>query len=162
MRRLLLLACVLAAAPNASAATTASESLRVTVDKERFALEFRDVRDGDAFRTVAARAAPDDPRAAYGPLGFSFDLRQPVVNNAYLGYYAAAEVNTVWFHATRVLSARKAGGALLVEAATNDPLGHRIALELRPDRGALELEARIVGALAGHERAWTIAFDSAP
>ena len=35
----------------------------------------------------------------------AMDRRQPVVNNAYLGYYAAAEANTLWFHATRLASA---------------------------------------------------------
>ena len=35
---------------------------------------------------------PRDARARYGPLGFSFDLRVPVLGNAYLGYYVAAEV----------------------------------------------------------------------
>ncbi len=57
----------------------------------------------------------------------------PVVNNAYLGYYVAAEVETVWFHATRVLrSERLAGGGARLIAATNDPLGHRLEVTITP------------------------------
>src|SRR5687768_6362580 len=89
--------------PAAAAADTQIRSgpLIVRVHADPFALEFVDSADGDVLRTIAGGLpAPDDPHARYGPLGYSFDLRVPVVNNAFLGYYAAAEAETLWFHAT--------------------------------------------------------------
>ncbi len=98
------LAAVLLAAPAGGRAATIeldSEALTARVETKPFALEFIDKRDGEALRTVGGAAVPDAPESRYGPLGYSFDLRVPVVNNAFLGYYVAAEVETLWFHATR-------------------------------------------------------------
>src|SRR3954468_21052541 len=109
-----------------AAPTLKSGPLEATITEAPFALTLTDTRDGDKLATLAgAPNAPDDPHARYGTLGYSFDLREPVVNNAYFGYYVAAEAESVWFHATRVRSARQQGDALVVIADTNDPLGHR-------------------------------------
>ena len=102
----------------------------------------------------------------YGPLGYSFDLRIPVVNNAYLGYYAAAEVETVWFHATRVLRSsgcRRRRSCSI--AATNDPLGHRLEVTIAPAAPASSsVESRIApgsGPLAGQASLSGAAFEAA-
>ena len=120
----------LALPASAGAVELRSGPLTATVKAEPFALEFRDAGDGDVLRTLSARAAR---RASYGALGYSFDLRVPVVNNAYFGYEVQAEGQTVWFHATRLRSARSAGpGTLVLDVATDDPLGHRLEVALRP------------------------------
>src|SRR3954469_19658832 len=114
-----------------AAPTLKSGSLEASVTEAPFALTLTDTRDGDKLATLAgAPNAPDDPHARYGTLGYSFDLRVPVLNNAYLGYYAAAEAESVWFHATRVRTRRQEGSALVVIADTNDPLGHRLEVTL--------------------------------
>ncbi len=133
-------------------------ALQVRVDREPFAIEFTDRRSGRVLRTLGG-ASP----GRYGAPGYSFDLRVPVVNNAYLGYYAAAEVETIWFHAERVISARRAGdGSLLLELATNDPLGHKLALSIEPGAdGVASLEQRMVsgsGPLAGRASVSGMAF----
>src|SRR4051794_28454024 len=68
-------------------------AIRVEVQSDPFAIAFVDTRDGDTLRTLvgAGDASPDDPRARYGSIGYAMDRRQPVVNNAYLGYYVAAD-----------------------------------------------------------------------
>ena len=66
----------------AGAVELRSGPLTATVKAEPFALEFRDAADGDVLRTLSGVR----PAASYGPLGYSFDLRVPVVNNAYFGY----------------------------------------------------------------------------
>src|SRR4051812_14623367 len=68
-------------------------TLRVEVQADPFLIAFMDPADGDTLTTLAGAGdeTPDDPRARYGSLGYAMDRRQPVVNNAYLGYYAAAE-----------------------------------------------------------------------
>jgi len=158
------LACALAAPAGARAALELeSGPLRVSVGEQPFALTFSDRSDGDRLRTRAIAGSPEDPRGRYGPLGYSFDLRVPAVNNAYLGYYVAAEVPTVWFHATRVLSSRREGDALVLETATNDPLGHRLEVTLAPAReGVVSVESRMVpgsGPLAGHATVSGAAFE---
>ena len=111
--------CVLALAPgdgrrrDARAALRARCSARVSTDP--FGLEFVDRADGEVLRTVGGAAAARTPPASrYGPLGYSFDLRLPVVNNAFLGYYVAAEVETLWFHATRVVESHREGDDLVL------------------------------------------------
>src|SRR4051794_35503767 len=68
-----------------------SGSLGVTVQGDPLLVEFAD--SDDALTTLAGGggSSPDDPRAKYGTFGYAMDRRQPVVNNAYLGYYEAAE-----------------------------------------------------------------------
>jgi alpha-glucosidase (family GH31 glycosyl hydrolase) len=155
-------------APSVAGAATAevrSGPLSARVHSDPFALEFVDRADGDALRTRAALPPPDDVRARYGSLGYSFDLRVPVVNNAFLGYYVAAEVETLWFHARRVLSVERSGDGLRLLLETNDPLGHRLELILQPRRqGSIGMESRIEpgsGPLAGRESISGISFDSA-
>jgi len=122
-----------------------SGALRVRVVAEPFALEVTDRADGEVLRTLAASgAAPDDPSARYGPLGYSFDTRQPIVNSAYLGYYRALEVQSLWFHARRVAAARREGAGLVLELETNDPLGHRLELRIVPaGEGVVTFTSRI-------------------
>ena len=54
--------------------------------------------DGDVLRTLSGKSGP---AGKHGALGYSFDLRVPVVNNAYFGYEIQAEGQTVWFQATQ-------------------------------------------------------------
>jgi alpha-glucosidase (family GH31 glycosyl hydrolase) len=140
----ILIASVAGATP-ASGQTLRSGRLEARITAEPFALEFVDLSDGDKLRTVDAGAPrPDDPRAKFGPLGYSFDLRVPVLNNAILGYYQALESETAWFQATRVLSSRRDGEALVLELGTNDPLGHTLELKLAPaGEGGITASSRI-------------------
>ena len=159
MRALITLALALAllGVPASSAAaeppTLTSGSLEAAVTPEPFALAFTDRTDGDVLRTVSGIPGPQDRNARYGPLGFSMDLRVPVVNNAYFGYYVAAEAPTVWFHATRLVAARREGAGLVLDVATNDPLGHRLEVTLRSaGAGIVNSTSRIApgsGPLAG-------------
>ena len=149
------------------AGTVRSGQLEVRVLADPFGIEAIDRSDGDVLRTLAgALPDPADPNARYGPLGYSFDLREPVVNNAFLGYYKAAEVSTVWFHARRTVASARDGEALVVEAQTNDPLGHRLRVRIAPaGEGAVTVDSRIApgsGPLAGRERASGAAFVAAP
>ncbi|HEX8054114.1 MAG TPA: TIM-barrel domain-containing protein, partial [Thermoleophilaceae bacterium] len=161
---LALLALVLAA-PAAGAATHELDAgpLTVRVTDEPFAIELVDEADGDVLRTVAAPGvAASDRRARYGPLGFSFDLRQPVVSNAYFGYYVAAEAETVWFHATRVTAAHPAAGRLELDLATDDPLGHRLVLTIEAlPQGGARLDSRVEGPLAERASLSGAAFEHA-
>ena len=155
----------LALAPAAPAATHELDAgaLTVRVADDPFAIELVDRADGDVLRTLARSGVPaNDRRARYGPLGFSFDLRQPVVNNAYFGYYEAAEAETVWFHATRA-TVRPTGGGLEADVATDDPLGHRLALVIEPLReGGVRIDARVEGPLAERASLSGAAFEAAP
>ncbi|HEX8743593.1 MAG TPA: TIM-barrel domain-containing protein [Thermoleophilaceae bacterium] len=161
---LAILALALLAAP-AGAATHSftAGAIDVNVADDPFSLELVDAADGDVLRTVAAPTVPaDDRRARYGPLGFSFDLRQPIVSNAYFGYYEAAEAETVWFHATRVLAARPAAGRLELDLATSDPLGHRILLTIESlPQGGVRLDSRLDGPLADRASLSGAAFEHA-
>ncbi len=66
-----------------------------------------------------------------------------------------------YFHATRVLTDQRSGGAYVASLATNDPLGRRIALRIEPARrGAIALRAGVVG-LPGAE-AVGVAFRTPP
>src|SRR3712207_2395797 len=82
MRRALaaaIAAILLPVAPAAADTTLTSGTLEVRVDVSPFAVEVRDRADGDVLRTLGGAApAPDDPHARYGPLGYAFDLREPV------------------------------------------------------------------------------------
>ena len=142
--RLFLGAAVAAAA--LAAAPAAHAALGVEVEERPFALRLVDEADGDV---LAVRA-----------LGYSFDLRLPIVGNAYLGYYVAAEVPTVAFRATRVLERR--GDEFVL--ATDDPLGHRLALKItRPAEGVVRLESKLTsGPLAAAGPSLSLArFDTA-
>jgi alpha-glucosidase (family GH31 glycosyl hydrolase) len=125
--------------------TLASGQLEAVVDADPFRLQFRDRSSGRVLSTLGGGLpSPTDPRGRYGPLGYSFDLRIPVINNAFLGYYTAAEAETIWFHATEVLGAGADGAGLVLDLATNDPLGHRLAVRLTPTReGAITVDSRI-------------------
>ena len=138
---------LVAAVAIALGAAPAEAALRVDVQERPFALRLVDEADGDVL--------------ALDGLGYSFDLRVPVIGNAYLGYYVAAEVPTVNFGASRVLERR--GDEYLL--ATDDPLGHRIALRItRPADGVVRLESRLAsGPLAGTGPTLSLArFDATP
>ena len=172
MRALITFAVALAALGLPSGALAAdsvalrSGPLEARVTAEPFALSFTDGADGDVLRTVSGLPRPDERNARYGPLGFSMDLRVPVVNNAYFGYYIAAESPTVWFHATRLASARRDGAALVLDVATNDPLGHRLEVTMRPSGpGIVNTTSRIApgsGPLAGEASVSGASFAAAP
>ena len=142
---LITLAVALALPASAGAVELRSGPLTATVKSEPFGLEFRDAADGDVLRTLSGAGGD---RGKYGSLGYSFDLRVPVVNNAFFGYEIQAEGETVWFTATRLRSARSAGpGVLVLDVATNDPLGHRLEVVLRrAASGAITTESRIAPA----------------
>ena len=91
---LITLALLLALPASAGAVELRSGPLTATVKSEPFALEFRDAADGDVLRTLSGAGGE---RGKYGSLGYSFDLRVPVVNNAFFGYEIQAEGETVWF-----------------------------------------------------------------
>ena len=83
-------------------------------------------------RTVSG-AAPRERNARYGPLGYSMDLRVPVVNNAYFGYYDGRRGRDGLVPRHQLDgAARRAGGSSVLDLATNDPLGHRLEVTLRP------------------------------
>ena len=60
-------------------------ALGVWVAADPFALEFADTRSGEVLRTLGPAPSPASPGSRYGPLGYSFDLRVPIIGNAYLG-----------------------------------------------------------------------------
>src|SRR3954451_7016958 len=127
-------------------------AVRVEVAADPFRLAFVDAADGDRLETLAGAdaASPDDPRARYGSLGYAMDRRQPVVNNAYLGYYAAAEANTLWFHATKLASSSTDAAGLHLVADTNDPVGDKLEVQIRRVAdGVASVETKVSGPLAG-------------
>jgi len=143
------LAALLVAAPAIAAPSHTSGPLSVSVEEQPFALSFTDSGSGEELRTLELGGSPASDLSRYGPLGFSFDLRVPILNNAYLGYYVAAEAPTVWFHATRVLSAEPYPDGIDLLAATNDPLGHRLAIRIETAaEGAIRVRSRVTGPLA--------------
>ncbi|HEX8647920.1 MAG TPA: TIM-barrel domain-containing protein [Thermoleophilaceae bacterium] len=154
----------LAATPAAAATQTIDAGpLTVRVTDEPFAIELVDDADGDVLRTVAAPTAPPTDRAArYGALSFAFDLRQPIVSNAYFGYYVAAEAETVWFHPTRVESSSADVNGMHMLLATDDPLGHRIDLIVEPlPSGNARLKAYVRGPLEERVSAFGAGFQHA-
>src|SRR3954447_21510666 len=139
-------------------------AVRVEVRADPFQLSLVDTADGDRLATLpgAAPASPDDPRARYGSPGFAMDRRQPGVNNPYLGYYVAAEANTLWFHATKLASSKQDASELHLVADTNDPVGNQLAIDVRRVAdGALSIEATVVGPLAGMATTSGAAFEAA-
>jgi sulfoquinovosidase len=141
----LLLGSGLALVPDAGLAAEPLEirsgPLTMRVRPEPFVIELVDRADGDVLRTLGSE---DGVLGRYGAPGYSFDLRVPVVNNAYLGYYVAAEAETVWFHATRLLEGRRDGVSLRLRVATDDPLGHVLEMVARPvASGAVAVSQRI-------------------
>ena len=87
---------LLAAAPAASADSTVETSaLRATVKDSPFAIELTDRTDGDVMRTLTAGGRD-------GGLAYGFDIRIPLVNNAFFGYLIQARLDTLWFRATGV------------------------------------------------------------
>ena len=156
---------LLATSAPAAAATQTFDAgpLSVRVTDAPFAIEIVDDADGDVLRTVAPPSTPPTNRESrYGPLGFSFDLRQPIVSNAYFGYYVAAEVDTVWFHATKVNELRRDVNGMTLELGTNDPLGHTISLIVEPlAAGDVRLKAFVRGPLGERVAAFGSAFEHA-
>jgi Galactose mutarotase-like len=115
---------VVAAAP-AQAETIESGALRAETQADPWRLTFHDARGP----LLSEHAATGD--AAAGTLGFRTALG--------------------WAHATRVLDARRDGGALVLELATTDPL-RRMEARLEPaGEGVVRLEARVAGEPAGVE-----------
>src|SRR5262245_31922330 len=76
-----------------------------------------------------------------------------------LGFRTAAG----WFHATRLLGARRRGGTLVATADTNDPLGRRFAIEIRRDaEGVVALTATLGDGPLDDVEALGIGFDAVP
>ena len=66
-----------------------------------------------------------------------------------------------WARATRVLSARREGGAYLASVATTDAVGRRLDVRVAPaGEGAVTLQAAVAGVAAGDVGAVGIAFDA--
>ena len=117
-------------------------------------------------RTLGPGGGPADALAANGGPGYAFDLRIPVVNNAFLGYYPPPTVPTPWFHGVRLVEARRTPAGVELIAATDDPLGHRlqVLLERRAD-GVVTMESGIEpgsGPLAGRATLAGTAFVAEP
>ncbi len=126
-----------AAGPASAAVGVESSALRATVRSAPFAIEFTDRADGDVLRTLTGTGRD-------GGLAYGFDIRIPVVNNAFFGYLIQARLDTLWFRATGVRSARAEGDGLKLDLTTDDPLGHRLEATLRPAaQGAITLTARL-------------------
>jgi hypothetical protein len=87
-------------------ATVESGALRATVTPDPWHLELREGR------TLLSEAAGPG-NGPTGPLGF--------------------EAGGTWFHATRVVSEQRGATEYTATLATNDPLGRRIELRLKPD-----------------------------
>ena len=154
-----------AQAQSAWALEVRSGPLSVEVREAPFGLDFVDRGDGEVLRTRSATApGPDDPLGRYGSISYSYDLRIPVINNAFLGYYVAAEVETLWFSAQEVVSSERSGDGLRLELATNDPLGHRLELTINPlQPGSVRVGARVApgsGPLAGLETITGASFET--
>ncbi len=152
---LVAIACAPGGARAAEPVTLESGAIEARVDPDPFRIEFRDRSSGRVLRTLAGGPLPTlgDLHARYGAPGYSFDLRIPILNNAYLGYYIGLNVETLWFHGTRVLGSTHEGSDLVLDVATNDPLGHRLSVRLTPtSEGAITVDSRIApgsGPLAG-------------
>jgi alpha-glucosidase (family GH31 glycosyl hydrolase) len=128
---------VCAAAPARADTTVETDALRATVRSAPFALELADRQDGDALRTLTAGGRD-------GGLAYGFDIRIPIVNNAFFGYLIQARADTLWFRATGVRSARREGDGVRLDLTTDDPLGHRIEATVRPAaQGAVALTTRL-------------------
>ena len=128
LARVLALAAVASAvlAPAAAAADVTAGPLRAEVGTGAWRLAFEDARG----RTVLAEA----PGLGAGPTGR-------------LGFRTADR----WFHATRVISSRRRGGAFEATLATNDPAGRRLEVRVAPDAsGVIALTARVTGAGVTH------------
>src|SRR3954452_576792 len=155
-----LAACALAATTACAADAPAglqfeSGSLTAVVQSDPFLVDF----GGLSTLAGAGGLAPDDPRGKYGTFGYAMDRRQPVVNNAYLGYYEAAEANTLWFHATRVASSELKDAKLRIVADTNDPLGNQLEIVFSsPAEGVIAVETAVIGPLAGLATTSGVAF----
>jgi alpha-glucosidase (family GH31 glycosyl hydrolase) len=149
----------------AAAATLESGTLRAEVDAQPFRISFTDTASGRVLRTLGgAPSSPFEAAGRYGSLGYTFDLRLPVLNNAYLGYYVGLNVDTLFFHGTRVISSAADAAGVTLEVATNDPLGHRIRVRLeRAGDGGIAVESKIApgsGPLAGLATASNAAFET--
>jgi alpha-glucosidase (family GH31 glycosyl hydrolase) len=128
-----------ATAPAAGAATETvrSGALTATVGAERWALAFEQAHGGPTLREVAGGAGVAPGR---------------------LGLRTAAG----WRQATRVLSCRREGRALVLRLATNDPAGRHLSVLVRPSgNGIVTLRAEVAGRPAG-VRAVGIAFGAPP
>ena len=122
-------------APPAAATTAVVRSgpLTAIVGAERWALAFEQAHGGPTLRQVAGGGG-----AAPGRLGF--------------------RTAKGWRQATRVLSRRTEGRALVLRLATNDPAGRRLSVLLRPSgTGIVTFRAEVAGRRAG-VRAVGIAF----
>ena len=122
-------------APPAAATTAVVRSgpLTAIVGAERWALAFEQAHGGPTLREVAGGGG-----AAPGRLGF--------------------RTAKGWRQATRVLSRRTEGRALVLRLATNDPAGRRLSVLLRPSgTGIVTFRAEVAGRRAG-VRAVGIAF----
>ncbi len=116
----LLTLALVAPARGAGLATVDSGALRATITPDPWHLELREGR------TLLSEAAGPGSGPT-GPLGF--------------------EAGGTWFHATRVVSERRAATEYVATLATNDPLGRRIELRLRPEADSvIALEASVDGA----------------
>jgi alpha-glucosidase (family GH31 glycosyl hydrolase) len=133
--------------------------LRAVIQPDPLRLELVDTADGDTLRL-------GDGGGRFTGLGYGFDLRQAVANNAYFGYEVSVEAQTAWFHATRLAGSRVVDGRLVLVAETDDPLGHRLEIVLeRIADGVVRIRSRVEpgsGPLAGSATAFGAAFASAP
>src|SRR3954465_7769797 len=103
IRGLLVAVVAIAAAAPANAATVDGGALRAETTGSPWGLRFADPGGGDVLKQA--------PGTGSGPTGT-------------LGFETAAG----WFHATRVVSEARDGGAWTGRLATNDPLGRTLSV----------------------------------
>ena len=124
-----------AAAPAGAAETVESGAIAARVDLDPWHLEL--VQPGGGPTLAEVRSTGSGPT---GTLGF--------------------RTSSGWFRATRALSSRREGTALLAELATTDPLGRRLTVRVEPSgEGAVGITAGVTG--AGGVEATGIAFEAA-
>lgn len=116
----------------------ASGTLRARVTGDPWRLAFEDTAGGAVLLEAAERAA-----GAAGPIGF--------------------RTATGWVHATRVASTQRRGKAERLEVETDDALGRRLEVTIRPDGdGVVAVEMRILGEVLADVEALGIAFEATP
>ncbi|MEA2390970.1 MAG: hypothetical protein QOK31_1079, partial [Solirubrobacteraceae bacterium] len=128
-------------APAASASvarvTISAGQLRAIVDESPWHLAY--------YGSARAAGLREDAGTTTGPTGR-------------LGFETAAG----WWRATRVLDARRTGGAYEATLATTDPGGRRLRLRIAPDApGVIALDARVTGPLSADVQATGISFGAA-
>jgi sulfoquinovosidase len=132
------LSSVMPASAAAAILTVRSGTLRAELSTNPWRLRFQQ-SGGPALTELSGTSA-----SPYGTLGFG---AHPVPR---WGGAPSPPPGKSWWHATRVLSARRSGAVLRLVLATNDPRGRRLEVSLAPaGAGVIAVQARVLGNAAG-------------